>query len=143
MHGMLTLPPKTLAIDYGLARVGLAVSHGTLAEPLVVLANTSFDELVVALKDILVEEHIKHIIVGISAREMAEITKSFVAELRQHISVPISLADEAYSTKAAAAKLYASSATQQRKKGPVDHYAAAEFLQEWLEEFVPETDSIK
>jgi putative transcription antitermination factor YqgF len=127
-------PPKTLAIDYGLARIGLAVSHGSLAEPLKVVPNTGFFEVLSELQEVIKEENIRQLIVGISARDMAEQTKLFVAELRQHLTLPIFLADEAYSTKAAAAKLYASPAAPHRKKGPVDHYAAAEFLQDWLEE---------
>ena len=120
---------KYLAIDYGTVRVGLAISHGSLAEPLKVLAND--DELIANIILIVNAERIEAIVVGISENEMAEKTFAFIEDLRKSTDLEIILADETLSSKTVQEKLR--SAKKSKRSGDIDHYAAAVFLQEFLD----------
>lgn len=122
--------PTCLAIDYGTVRVGLAVSRATLADPLVVLANDP--HLIENILAVVEEERVTTIVLGVSEQEMAEKTRLFAAKLGEHTSIPIVFADETLSSKTVHEKLQ--TAKKSKRRGPIDHYAAAEFLQHWLDE---------
>ncbi|NCS96999.1 MAG: Holliday junction resolvase RuvX [Candidatus Pacebacteria bacterium] len=121
--------PKCLAIDFGTVRIGLAVSRATLADPLTIIQNSA--ESIAVITKIIEEEEIQQIVVGISEREMAEKTRKFVQELQKTISLPIVYTDETLSSKTVHEKLLG--AKRAKRQGSIDHYAAAEFLQQWIE----------
>ncbi len=120
-----------LAIDYGLRRVGLAVSRVGIAEPFKVLINN--DQLFSQIKTVCQQEGADLVLVGISEGEMAEKTKQFAQKLEQEIDAEIKLVDETLSSQIAAEKLAESQANIKKRRGPIDHYAAASFLHEWLQ----------
>lgn len=120
---------KILALDYGTVRVGVAVSRATLAEPLMVLAND--ENLLKNIKKILIEEEIEQIVIGLSENKMAELTQSFATELKKVTDLPIHFADETLSSHSVHQKLR--TAKKSKREGNIDHYAAAEFLQEYLD----------
>lgn len=122
--------PRSLAIDYGTVRIGLAVSRATLADPLGIIENN--DRLFTQLQQILREEDIEQIIVGMSEQEMAEKTREFVKKLKNVTDLPIFFADETLSSKQVHQKLVG--AKRSKRQGPIDHYAAAEFLQSWIDD---------
>lgn len=122
--------PKVLAIDYGTVRVGTAVSMHSLAEPLVVLLND--DDLLNNLQTLVSENEVELILVGLSENEMAKKTKMFVDELKKQIKLPIIFVDETLSSHAVKNKLKL--AKKSKRSGDIDHYAASEFLQNWLDE---------
>ncbi|SRR5258708_18432878 len=123
--------PKILAIDYGTRRVGLAISQGTLAEPLMILAN--YPGLIEDLVRIVGEQHAEKIVVGISENEMAEKTKIFVAQLQKVLSLPVEMMDETLSSVTVHQKLAERHKGKKQYSGPIDHYAAAEILQNYLD----------
>lgn len=123
--------PKTLAIDYGTVRIGLAMSFGTLAQPFKIISNSK--DVLANLKTIIDEEEIEQVVVGISENEMAQKTHEFIAKLKKHIKEPITTTDETLSSHAVHAKL--KTAKKSKRSGHIDHYAAAEFLQVWLDEY--------
>jgi len=122
--------PKTLAIDYGTVRVGTAVSMHTLADPLIVVPNDEnlYENIIALCKD----NQVEHILIGISENEMAQKTKAFVFELKKHTDLPMTYADETLSSYTVHNKL--KTAKKSKRSGDIDHYAAAEFLQTWLDE---------
>lgn len=125
--------PTTLAIDFGTVRVGLAVSRASLAEPLEIFPND--DKLLSRLYQLIQDQNIDQVVVGISEAEMAEKTKAFVAELNQVLNdaTPIEFADETLSSKETHQKMRAAGVKKQKRQAPIDHYAAASFLQDWLD----------
>jgi putative transcription antitermination factor YqgF len=123
---------KILAIDFGTKRIGLAVSRHSLAEPLKIIDNNEL--MLEKLKQTLEQEEVELILVGMSENEMAEKIKRFTQELGEIISLPIEFADETLSSKNTHHKLATSHMKLKKRQGPIDHYAAAEFLQEWLDE---------
>ena len=123
---------RALALDYGAARTGVAVSDvtGTLARPLCVVERAGSDaglDRVAAL----VDEHGAEIVVvglpltlrgerGAQARE----TEIFVESLRGRLDVPVETEDERFTTRLA---------QQSGGRAPEDALAAAHLLQGWLE----------
>ncbi|PIR61481.1 MAG: Holliday junction resolvase RuvX [Candidatus Pacebacteria bacterium CG_4_10_14_0_8_um_filter_43_12] len=119
---------KVLAIDFGTVRIGLALSYGTLADPLTIIPNDN--QAISYICKLIMDYQVNTVVVGISENEMAKKSQQFVDRLRQVISTPIILTDETLSTKTVRSKLAEQKKSQKR---PVDHLAAAEFLQEWLD----------
>ena len=122
---------KVLAIDYGQRHVGVAVSQGNLAEPLVVLTNNAkiFDQLT----RLCLQHSIDQIIVGLSEGLSAIRTQEFTKQLKEKIDLPIEFVDETLTTVTVQTKLAARRKPWSQRSRD-DHYAAAEMLQEWLDE---------
>jgi putative pre-16S rRNA nuclease len=128
---------KILAIDYGSKRIGLAISHATLADPLVIIDNgpdkSDQAQAIDRIKQICEDEGVEQIVVGISENEMAEKTKEFTQQLKGLIKLPIEFFDETLSSQIVRQKLVAAGIKQKKRRGPIDHYAAALILEEWIE----------
>jgi putative holliday junction resolvase len=123
---------KVLALDYGSARTGVAVSDptGTLARPLEVVENASAPAGLEHLADLAEREGVEQIVVGLPVTlrgergAQAEETEAFVSALRAVTAVPIESFDERFTTKLAEA---------QPSEAPSDAVAAAHLLSTYLE----------
>ena len=123
---------KVLALDYGSARTGVAVSDptGTLARPLEVVENASAPAGLRHLAELVEREGVERIVVGLPVTlrgergALAEETEAFVSALRGVTEVPIESFDERFTTKLAEA---------QPSEAPPDAVAAAHLLSTYLE----------
>jgi len=123
---------KVLALDYGSARTGVAVSDptGTLARPLEVVDNALAPAGLKHLVELAEREGIEQIVVGLPVTlrgergAQAEETEAFVSALRAVTGVPIESFDERFTTKLAEA---------QPSEAPSDAVAAAHLLSTYLE----------
>ena len=123
---------KVLALDYGSARTGVAVSDptGTVARPLEVVENASAPAGLKHLADLAEREGVERIVVGLPMTlrgergAQAEETEAFVTALRAVTAVPIESFDERFTTKLAEA---------QPSEAPSDAVAAAHLLSTYLE----------
>jgi putative Holliday junction resolvase len=123
---------KVLALDYGSARTGVAVSDptGTLARPLEVVENASTPAGLKRLLELVEREEVDQIVVGLPVTlrgergAQAEETEAFVSALRAVTGVPIESFDERFTTKLAEA---------QPSEAPSDAVAAAHLLSTYLE----------
>jgi len=123
---------KVLALDYGSARTGVAVSDptGTLARPLEVVENASAPAGLRHLAELVQREGVERIVVGLPVTlrgergAQAEETEAFVSALRGVTEVPIESFDERFTTKLAEA---------QPSEAPPDAVAAAHLLSTYLE----------
>jgi len=148
MNTLLPFPPKTLGIDYGTRRIGLAATFGSLVEPLGVIANHADQVQVVTpeclanISHLIAQEKIEQIVVGLSESEMAAKTQVFVELLKAHLNrldqkpMPIFFWDETLTSQAAQKKLN----EQKINRPTLDQYAAAEMLTEWLDS-APKTET--
>lgn len=105
----LPLSGKLLGIDFGLRRVGLAVTDPaqTMAFPLRIITRTTrqafFEELLAVIRN----EGIAGVVVGYPTppngldSETARQTRNFAASLARRVSLPIALVDETLSTEEA------------------------------------------
>jgi putative pre-16S rRNA nuclease len=123
---------KVLALDYGSARTGVAVSDptGTLARPLEVVENASAPAGLRHLAELVEREGVERIVVGLPVTlrgergAQAEETEAFVSALRGVTEVPIESFDERFTTKLAEAE---------PSDAPPDAVAAAHLLSTYLE----------
>jgi putative Holliday junction resolvase len=123
---------RVLALDYGAARTGVAVSDasGTLARPVCVVRKAATEDGLAELTRIVVEQEAERVVVGLPltlrgehGKQAAE-TERFVEALRALLTVPVETADERFTT--ALAQRFGGSA-------PEDAVAAAHLLQGWLD----------
>jgi putative pre-16S rRNA nuclease len=93
---------KVLALDFGSARTGVAVSDptGVIARPLGVVAKANLDEIAAIVRDQQVEE----VVVGhpLTLRgergDQARAAERFAKALRAALDVPVVLFDERFTT---------------------------------------------
>lgn len=122
---------QLLAVDYGEAKIGLAISDeaGKIALPYKILENQGFNFVLSCLQEICHEEGIGKIIVGrpigMKGQETVQTKKTdeFIKKLQNNLKVPIEPEDERLTSKAA-----------EVLSGRGDHAVAAMIiLQDWIE----------
>lgn len=97
---------KVLALDYGSARTGVAVSDptGTLARPVGVIERAGSEAGIERLVELIVSEGAERVIVGMPLTlrgergEQARETERFVDALRGAVNVPVEGFDERFTT---------------------------------------------
>lgn len=97
---------KVLALDYGSARTGVAVSDptGTIARPLGVVERASTEAGLARLRGLIAEEQPERVVVGLPLTlrgehgEQAQETERFVDALRRAVAVPVELFDERFTS---------------------------------------------
>ena len=100
---------KVLALDYGRARTGVAVSDptGELARPLCVVERARSAGGLARLADIVAEEEAEVVVVGLPLTlkgergKQARETEGFVEVLREVLDVPVETYDERFTSKLA------------------------------------------
>ena len=121
-----------IALDYGSARTGVAVSDatGTLARPLGVVERAATPTGLRELADIVAAEGAERVVVGLpltlrgAAGAQAQETAAFVEALEALLDVPVESFDERFTTSLAA--------SGPSSKAPEDARAAAHLLESWL-----------
>jgi len=124
---------KVLALDYGAARTGVAVSDptGTLARPMGVVENAGSEAGLAALAELIRAEGAERVVVGLPLTlrgehgEQACETAQFVEALRAAVDVPIESFDERFTTDLAE--------SAPNPEAPEDARAAAHLLTSYLE----------
>lgn len=100
---------KVLALDYGRARTGVAVSDptGTLARPIGVVARAGSEAGLARVRAIVDEEGAERVVVGLPLTlrgergQQAEETERFVEALRRAVAVPVETLDERFTSRLA------------------------------------------
>ena len=97
---------KVLALDYGSARTGVAVSDptGTIARPLGVVERVGTDAGLGRLRELIADEEPERVVVGLPLTlrgehgEQAQETERFVEALRRAVEMPVELFDERFTS---------------------------------------------
>jgi putative holliday junction resolvase len=97
---------KVMALDFGNARTGVAVSDptGVIARPLCVVERAASEAGLAELVRLVADEHPEQVVVGhpLTLRgergQQARITEQFAASLRERVEVPVILFDERFTT---------------------------------------------
>lgn len=121
---------KLLGIDFGLKKIGLAISEGELAEPLMVIRNHSF--LTKKIKAICQKHKVGQIVIGLPEGKMAKKTCLFGQKLSQKLRLPVFFQEETLTTKEAIAKMVEAGRGKKYRREQEDAFAAALILQEYL-----------
>lgn len=122
-----------LGIDYGEAKIGLAIATSKFAEPLGVVRFETWDKFVERLVEIIAEDRIEKIIIGLSEEKTAEKTRQFAEKLKKEISIPIEYYDETLSTHEAQQLSKEAGMKRQKRTALEDAFAASVMLQNYLE----------
>ena len=97
---------KVLALDFGRARTGVAVSDptGTLARPLGVVEQAATEDGLARIERLVAEQAAERVVVGLpltlrgEAGEQARETQRFVELLSARLAVPVVTFDERFTT---------------------------------------------
>jgi putative Holliday junction resolvase len=122
---------KVLALDYGSARTGIAVSDptGTVARPVGVVDRAGSESGLARIVELVREHGAERVVVGLPLTmrgergEQAVETEEFVLLLRQAVDVPVESFDERFTTDLA---------EQSGGAGETDARAAAHLLSSYL-----------
>ena len=122
---------RVLALDYGSARCGCAISDptGVLATPLEPVLAPATRRGIGRLRALVTEQGVERVLVGLplslsggDSAQTAE-TRAFAARLDQTLSVPVELYDERFTTRLA---------ERSGGRASEDSRAAAHLLESWL-----------
>jgi putative Holliday junction resolvase len=130
---------KVLALDFGSARTGVAVSDptGTIAKPIGVVERAATRDGLAQLAELVRAEDVERVVVGLPLTlrgergEQADETERFVTALRATVEVPVETFDERFTTDLAE--------QTSNGAGSVDSVAAAHLLSSYLEWFSNES----
>jgi putative Holliday junction resolvase len=126
---------KYLGIDYGMKKVGLAVSEGQVASPLKVVAISGLKDGVEKVAHEIRREEIQRVVIGIPEGSTGKMVKSFVVELKKKYQtepVQIIETDETLTSKDAQ-NLMITLGTSQKERKNEDAYSAMLILQQFLD----------
>jgi putative Holliday junction resolvase len=136
-----------LGIDYGLRRIGLALSDATatLASPWRLLQRppSEAETLRVLIKEIAIlaadDDGLEAVVVGWPRRldgsptDQTRLVEAFARSLEGRIAVPVILQDERLSSREAESRLATREADWRKRKAKLDAAAAAVILQDYLD----------
>ena len=131
---------KVIGIDFGLSKVGLAISDpsGIIALPLKVIRYKNKEDLLSELKDISKEKNVNKFVIGYpismnyKENEMTKIIDSFKQDM-ENLNFEVILEDERLSSEYAKKIMIEQDIKVSRNKEMVDLTAASIILQTYLD----------
>ncbi len=136
---------RTLGIDFGTRRIGLALSDptGTLASPLPFLENTGLREVAAKLQELVQIHGVETVVIGLP-RNMdgtygpsAQKVRDFITQIQSQLSAEIIPQDERLTTTQATRALSQMGLSQKDLRKKVDSSSAAIILQQFLDRNQP------
>ena len=122
-----------LGVDYGRRKIGLALSEGSLAQPLGVVKVTSSLDAVGKMRQAVAKHLAGTIVLGISEGKMAEEQKEFARLLSQTLPVEVRTWDETLTTMDAKSLSLAAHLPRAKRRKLEDAFAASVMLQSYLD----------
>lgn len=132
---------RTLAVDYGLKRIGVAITGplGSTAQPLPVVENTGEDAAIDALVELIKSREVELCLVGLplnmdgSEGPMAAMIRAVVARLESRLpAIEFSVRDERLTSWSAEQEEFAKGRKPWKDKGKIDTRAAMLLLEDYL-----------
>jgi putative Holliday junction resolvase len=122
-----------LGIDYGVRKMGLAVSSGSLAEPFRVISVNSPQEALEKIGKIVKSEGIEKVVVGVSEGAMGKESKDFGQELERYFKIPVDFEDETLTSQDSLKLGIEAGMKRKKRKEMEDAFAASVMLQSYIE----------
>ncbi len=131
---------RILGIDYGDARVGIALSDplGWTARPLSHLSGSDTEELLQQLDRLVCEHGVEKIVLGFpknmngTVGPRGELTQAFGEKLRERTGLPVVLWDERLTTVSAAKIMNQTNVRGKKRKQQIDSLSAVLILENYL-----------
>lgn len=125
---------KILGVDWGRRKIGLALSHGFLAQPFGVARVSSLEEGIEKVVRVVRVEKVDNVVVGVSEGEMGEEQRNFARGLKGELrNVPVGVWDETLSTYEAGQLAREAGVPGYKIREKEDAFAAAVMLQSFLD----------
>lgn len=132
---------KAMGIDFGLSRIGVALSDDTkfLASPFETYHRVDKAKDIAHLLDIIKSKGVDEIVCGLpmnmqgEEQAIAQKTRNFMDELKQQIDIKISFVDERLSSVLAEERLKETERDWKKRKQKLDAVAACIILQDFLD----------
>jgi putative Holliday junction resolvase len=133
---------RTLGLDYGERRVGVAISDptGAFAQPLETIATPKGDaDALARVAELVKTREVVQIVLGLPlhmngrAGPEAERVRAFGARVAALTGVPVDYIDERWSSREAERVLDEVGVSRKKQRGRVDPIAASLVLRTWLE----------
>jgi len=130
---------RVLALDYGTARIGCAISDptGTLATPIAAIEPPEVAEVARVAGDREAEKIVVGLPVSLSGGDSAqtELTRAFTSDLQEVVEIPVETWDERFTTRMAAQTRRDTGAGSAE-----DSIAAAHLLESYLQASARQSD---
>ncbi len=131
---------RTLALDIGKARVGVAIDDelAAMAHARGVLDARDRPAMLARLRELVVREEVERIVVGLPVDmcghegDAARNVRTIAQAIADATGVPVELWDERMTTMAAARALSASGVHGKKAKARIDEASAVAILESWL-----------
>ncbi len=132
---------KAMGIDFGLARIGIALSDDTkfLASPFETYGRKGDDLDIQHLINIIKTKNVDEIVCGLpmnmagEEQEIAKKTREFMAKLAENVDIKIEFVDERLSSLMAEEMLKETERDWKKRKEKLDAVAASIILQDYLD----------
>lgn len=121
---------KYLGVDFGLKRIGLALSEGEIATPFLTIDVKKTDDAFNRLKGIIQKHAIDTVVIGLPESGIRQTVLKFIKKLQTIIEVKT--AEETLSSKKAKAEMI-NLGLGRKKRMHEDAYAASLILQNYLD----------
>lgn len=125
---------KILGIDFGLKKIGLALTEGYLVEPLDVLGvKGKIEKTIQKINFICEKEKVERVVIGLPESGLVERIKNFGEKIHQATDLPVFYQAETLTTKDALDKMKEAGIRGKARRKKEDAFAAALILQNWLD----------
>ena len=132
---------KTMGIDFGLARIGIAFSDDTkfLATPFITYKRKTEDVDILYILNLVKEKNVDEIVCGLplnmqgEEQEIAKLTRQFMQKVAEQSNIKIEFVDERLSSSMAEDMLRQTEKDWKKRKEKLDAVAASIILQDYLD----------
>lgn len=150
-RGRLRLQGRILAIDFGMKRLGLAVSDelGITAQGLPTLERTRVRDDLDAIRKLMEEYSVKTVVLGLPLSHRGEETtmsgrvREFGGKLQRRLGCPVEFCDERLTSLEAHRLLRASGISIRKRQQARDRVAATLILQSYLDSWPSSAESAR
>ena len=133
---------KAMGIDFGLARIGIALSDDTkfLASPFITYKRKGDEQDILYFSNLIKEKQVDEIICGLpynmqgEEQDIAQHTREFMQKLSQEVGMEVKFVDERLSSSMAEEMLKETEKDWKKRKEKLDAVAASIILQDYLDE---------
>jgi putative Holliday junction resolvase len=126
----------TLGIDWGEAKLGLALASGSLAEPYKVIRYSDTRLLKETIREIVSREGVGTAVVGISEGKSEALAKKFGEEALKDLGIEVVYFDETLTTTEAKQLAIEAGIKRKKRRELEDAFAASVMLQSFLDSHV-------
>ncbi len=122
---------RILGIDFGIAKIGLAIADNGLVQPIGVIKN--HQETLTKISQLVEQKKIEIIVIGVSEGKIGQKAKKYGKQLGKITGIKVSFQDETLTTKEAIAKMIEAGKKKKYRQEKEDAFAAAIILQAYLD----------